>query len=118
MDLAGEPAIDSPDKWGYMFNPGAFRFNSNSAFEARTNPKSYPGVQGPGYKALDLNVAKFFRITERVQLEFKMEAYNLSNTFSGADPNLSVTSSAFGRVTAMAAGTQGRELQYNLRIHF
>jgi hypothetical protein len=47
-----------------------------------------------------------------------MEAYNVTNTFSGADPNLTVTSAAFGRVTAMAAGTQGRELQYNLRIHF
>ena len=67
---------------------------------------------------VDFNVAKFFRVNERVQLEFKMEAYNLTNTFSGADPNLTVTSSAFGRVTNMAAGTQGRELQYNFRIHF
>jgi hypothetical protein len=118
MDLVGDPKIDNPDKWGLMFNPAAFRFNSNSGFEVRTNPKSYAGVQGPGYKAIDLNVAKFFRITERIQLEFKMEAYNLTNTFAGADPNLNVTSSAFGRVSAMAAGTQGRELQYNLRFHF
>ena len=118
MDLVGDPKIDDPDKWGLMFNPQAFRFNANAAFEVRTNPKSYPGVQGPGYKNLDFNVAKFFRVTERFRLEFKMEAYNLSNTFSGADPNLSVTSAAFGRVASMAAGTQGRELQYNLRLHF
>jgi hypothetical protein len=118
MDMVGEPAIDDPDKWGLMFDPAAFRFNSNASFEVRTNPKSYAGVQGPGYKNIDLNVAKFFRVTERIRLEFKMEAYNLFNTFSGADPNLSVTSAAFGRVTGMAAGTQGRELQYNLRIHF
>jgi hypothetical protein len=101
-----------------MFNPTAFRFNANAPFKERTNPKSYSGVQGPGYKNVDLNVAKFFRITERVQMEFKIEAYNLTNTFSGGDPNLTVTSAAFGLVTAMAAGTQGRELQYNLRIHF
>ncbi|MBI3280564.1 MAG: TonB-dependent receptor [Acidobacteria bacterium] len=118
MDVVGEPRIDSPDKWGRMFDPNAFRFNSNAAFEVRTNPKSYAGIQGPGYKNIDFNVAKFFRISERIQLEFKMEAYNLTNTFSGADPVLNVTSSAFGRVTAMAAGTQGRELQYNLRLHF
>jgi len=67
---------------------------------------------------MDLNLAKFFRITERVRLEFKMEAYNITNTFSGADPSVGVTSSSFGRVTAMAAGTQGREMQYNVRIHF
>jgi hypothetical protein len=118
MDVVGDPAIDNPDKWGLMFDPAAFRFNANAPFEVRTNPKSYAGVQGPGYKVVDLNVSKFFRITERVQMEFKVEAYNLANTFSGADPNLNVTSPAFGRVTAMAAGTQGRELQYNLRIHF
>lgn len=118
MDVVGEPAINNPDKWGYMFNPNAFRFNPNASFEVRTNPKSYPGVQGPGYKAIDFNVAKFFRLSERIRVEFKMEAYNLTNTFTGADPVLSVTSSAFGRVTAMAAGTQGRELQYNLRVHF
>jgi hypothetical protein len=118
MDVVGDPKIDDPDKWGLMFDPTAYRFNANAAFEVRTNPKSYPGVQGPGYKNVDLNVAKFFRINERFQLEFKLEAYNLSNTFSGADPNLTVTSAAFGRVTGMAAGTQGRELQYNLRLHF
>jgi hypothetical protein len=118
MDVVGDPAIDTPDKWGLMFNPAAFRFNANSGFEVRSNPKSIAGIQGPGYKNVDLNVAKFFRINERVQLEFKMEAYNLSNTFSGADPNLSVTSAAFGRVSNMAAGTQGREFQYNFRILF
>jgi hypothetical protein len=118
MDVIGDPRIDNSDKWGLMFNPGAFRFNSNANFEARTNPKSYSGVQGPGYKNVDLNLAKFFQITERIRFELKMEAYNLTNTFSGADPNLSVTSAAFGRVTNMAAGTQGRELQYNLRLIF
>jgi hypothetical protein len=118
MDVVGEPKIDDPDKWGYMFNPSAFRFNPNANFEVRSNPKSYAGVQGPGYKTVDVNVAKFFRINERFQLEFKMEAYNLTNTFSGADPNLTVTSASFGRVTGMASGTQGRELQYNLRLHF
>ena len=69
-----------------MFNPSAFKFNTNSGFEVRTNPKSYAGVQGPGYKNVDINLAKFFRINERVRVEFKMEAYNLANTFSGADP--------------------------------
>ncbi len=118
IDLLGEPRIDNPDKWGLMFNPAAFRFNPNTAYEVRSNPRSYPGVQGAGYKNVDVNIAKFFRINERFQLEFKMEAYNLTNTFAGADPNLSVTSPAFGRVSAMASGTQGREFQYNLRLHF
>jgi hypothetical protein len=101
-----------------MFNPSAFQFIQDNAYKVRTNPRTYDGVQGPGYKSMDLNVAKFFRISERIRLEFKMEAYNFTNTFSGADPNLTVTSSSFGRVTAMAAGTGGREMQYNMRLHF
>ncbi|MBK5293036.1 MAG: TonB-dependent receptor [Acidobacteriia bacterium] len=118
MDVAGNPAIDNPDKWGLMFDPAVFKFNANANFEVRQNAKSYPGVQGPGYKNIDFNLAKSFRLSERIGLEIKMEVYNLANTFSGADPNLSVTSSSFGRVTAMASGTQGREMQYNLRLTF
>jgi len=118
MEVVGDPKLDNPDKWGLMFNPSAFKFIPDNAFKVRTNPRTYPGVQGPGYKSIDLNVAKFFKVTERVQLEFKMEAYNLTNTFSGDDPSTSVTSASFGRVTAMAAGTGGRELQYNMRLHF
>lgn len=118
MEVVGDPKIDNPDKWGYMFNPKAFQFIPDSGFKVRTNPKSYPGVQGPGYKSLDLTVSKFFRLTERIQLEFRMEAYNATNTFTGANPSTDVTAATFGRVTAMRAGTQGRELQYNMRFHF
>jgi hypothetical protein len=118
MDVVGDPKLDNLDKWGLMFNPSAFKFISDAAYKVRTNPRTYDGVQGPGYKSMDLNVAKFFRITERIRLEFKMEAYNFANTFTGADPNVTVTSSSFGRVTAMAAGSQGREMQYNMRLHF
>jgi hypothetical protein len=118
MEVIGDPKLDTPDKWGLMFNPGAFRFIPDAAYKVRTNPTTYPGVQGPGHKSIDLNLAKFFRITERLRMEFKMEAYNLTNTFTGGDPSTNVTSSAFGRVTSMAAGAQGRELQYNITLHF
>ena len=118
MEVVGDPKIDNPNKWGYMFNPQAFRFIPDSDFKVRTNPKSYPGVQGPGYKSLDLTLSKFFRLSERFQLEFRMEAYNATNTFTGANPSTDVTAATFGRVTAMRAGTQGREFQYNMRLHF
>jgi hypothetical protein len=118
MEVVGDPKIDNPDKWGLMFNPAAFKFIPDSGFKVRTNPRTHAGVQGPGYKDLDLNVAKFFRVTERIQVEFKMEAYNLTNTFTGSDPVTDVANSAFGKVTRMAAGTKGREMQYNIRIHF
>jgi hypothetical protein len=116
MDVVGDPHIDNPSKWGLMFNPQAFR--QSAAFTRRTNPKWFPGILGPGYKNLDLTLAKSFRLTERFQLELKMEAYNASNTFTGANPNLSVTSSTFGRVTSQPNGINGREFQYNLKLNF
>ncbi len=118
MEVVGDPKLDQLDKWGLMFNPSAFKFIPDNAYKVRTNPDTYPGVQGPGYKNLDLVLAKFFRVTERFRLELRMEAYNATNTFSGADPNTNVQAAAFGRVTAIAAGVQGREMQYNMRIHF
>jgi hypothetical protein len=118
MEVVGDAELGNPDKWGQMFNPDAFAFIPQAGFKVRDNPRTYNGVQGPGYKNLDVTLAKFFKLSERIRLEIKMEAYNLTNTFSGADPNLNVTASTFGRVTAMAAGTQGREFQYNIRLHF
>jgi hypothetical protein len=118
MNVVGEPKIEDPDKWGYMFDPKAFEFIPNNQFKVMTNPVSFPGVQGPGYKNLDLTLSKFFRLTERFRLEVKMEAYNVSNTFSGADPSTVVTSNTFGRVTNIQAATLGREMQYNIRLHF
>ena len=118
MEVVGDPKIDNPDKGGLMFNPSAFKFIQDNAYKVRTNPRTYAGVQGPGFKSVDLNLSKFFRLTERLRMELKMEVYNLSNSFTGADPNTTVTAAAFGRVTAMAAGAQGREMQYNLRIHW
>jgi hypothetical protein len=101
-----------------MFNPKAFQFIPDGGFKVRTNPKSYTGVLGPGYKSLDLTLSKFFRVTERIRLELRMEAYNATNTFSGADPSTDVTAATFGRVTGMRAGALGREFQYNIRLHF
>jgi hypothetical protein len=116
MDVVGDPRIDNPSKWGLMFDPKAFK--QSAAFTPRTNPMWYPGVLGPGYKNVDITLAKSFQVNERFRLEIKMESYNLSNTFTGANPNTTVTSSLFGRVTSQVSGINGREFQYNLKLHF
>ena len=89
-----------------------------SSANQATAPKEKASNYQPGHKSLDMTLAKFFNLTERFRLELKMEVYNLTNTFTGADPNTSVTSSSFGRVTSMARESPGREFQYNIRLHF
>jgi hypothetical protein len=80
------------------------------------NPWQYAGVTGPSNWSADLTLAKFFPITERVRIEFRMEAYNVTNSFIPSAPIADVLNTAFGRSTNQ--GNLGRELQYTARLHF
>ena len=56
--------------------------------------------------------------SERYKLEFRFEAYNLTNSLMWANPNMTVGQATFGRSTAQATGNRGREMQYTLRLVF
>jgi hypothetical protein len=111
--IAENPRIDSPtrDRW---FDTS--KFTRPAPFTPRTNPWQYPGVTGPRTWNLDLTLAKFFPITERWRIEFRMESYNVTNSFIPNMPVNDVLSSAFGRSNNQ--GNLGREFQYTARIHF
>ena len=72
-------------------------------------------VRGPGLQEADLMIGKTFRITERVNLEFRAEAFNVSNTPPLNDPNGSFGAAAFGTITT--AGNP-RDLEFAAKIHF
>ncbi len=79
-----------------------------------------PNMNGPRFFDIDASVFKDFKPTERLKLEFRAEAYNLTNTPSFSIPNGSVTSATFGRVTSTSNGgpLHYRELQFALRLSF
>jgi hypothetical protein len=91
-------------------------FSQAAAFTVRDNPTHYDGVTGPRYWNMDLAFAKFFPIRERFKLEFRMDAFNLTNTFVGSDPSTNPTSASYGRITNQA--NAGRTIEYTGRIHF
>jgi hypothetical protein len=72
-------------------------------------------VRGPGLQEADLMIGKTFRITERVNLEFRAEAFNVSNTPPLNDPNGSFGSPAFGSITS--AGNP-RDFEFVGKVHF
>jgi hypothetical protein len=72
-------------------------------------------VRGPGLQNADLMIGKTFPITERVNLEFRAEAFNISNTPPLNDPNGSFGSAAFGSITA--AGNP-RDFEFVAKVHF
>jgi len=82
----------------------------------RESPWFIDGLVGPKMWNLDMTLSKYFPIRDRFQLEFKAEAYNLTNNFVPSDPVANVLSPLFGRTASQA--NRGREMQYTLRIHF
>jgi hypothetical protein len=115
MDFAGDPYIDNPGP-GKWFNTDAFKVPT--PFTPRTNPWQFDGITGPIMWNLDGTVSKTFPIAERYKLEFRLEAYNLTNSLMWANPNMTVGNALFGRSTTQAQGNRGREIQYTLRLQF
>jgi len=115
MDMVGDPHIDDPgpQKW---FNTAAFKVPT--PFTPRTNPRQFSDITGPIMWNLDGTVSKTFPIMERYKLEFRFEAYNLTNSLMWANPTMTVDNPLFGRSTAHAQGNRGREMQYTLRFVF
>jgi len=73
-------------------------------------------VRGPGLQNADLMIGKTFRITERVHLEFRAEAFNVSNTPPLNDPiGNNCCSGSFGSI--ISAGNP-RDFEFAGKIHF
>ena len=113
--VSGNPALDNParDKW----------FDTSQVtrlpdFTRRANPLQWPGFTGPRITSLDVTLGKDFKITERFGFELKLESYNLPNVFNGANPNMTVDNSLFGRVNAQRNTYYGRQFQYTGRIRW
>jgi len=102
------PVTRSVARW---FNTAAFvaapQFTLGSATR---NP-----VRGPGLQDADLMIGKTFRMTDRTNLEFRAEVFNVSNTTPLNDPNGSFGSAAFGSITS--AGNP-RDFEFVLKVHF
>jgi len=72
-------------------------------------------IRGPGLQNADVMIGKTFRVAERVNFEFRAEAFNVSNTPPLNDPNASFGSAAFGTITT--AGNP-RDFEFAGKIRF
>lgn len=109
------PSISDPSRARYF---DTSKFSLAAPYTPRTNPWYYSDLRGFGFWNLDSTLSKYFRVTERVRFELRMEFYNLPNAFMPSQPDLNVTSPNFGKSTWIAGGNYGREIQYTARLHF
>jgi hypothetical protein len=73
-------------------------------------------LRADGTTNLDLSAHKKIKITEGVNAQLRLEAFNIANHDVLAAPNAAVGSTTFGQVTS--AGNTARELQAAVKIVF
>jgi hypothetical protein len=73
-------------------------------------------MRAPGVGNLDFSLFRSFRVTEKVDLQFRAETFNLTNTPHFGTPNGNINSSNFGKVLSVA--NDPRSFRLGLRISF
>lgn len=78
-------------------------------------------MRGPSLMNTDFSLFRAFKLTERFNLQFRAEAFNLTNTPHFGNPTNSANSSNFGKILSTDSGlAQGRsrEFRFGLRLGF
>jgi hypothetical protein len=129
LDMPGN--AQTPDQVGEIVHKGCIgsdpgcTFFDTSAFkpvtEVRFGNVGRNTMRGPGVVNMDLSLFRTFKLTERFDLQFRAEGYNLSNTPHFNNPSGNANSSRFGQVTSTNtnwAYGRSREFRFGLRLGF
>ena len=72
-------------------------------------------IQGPALKTWDLSMRKQFSLTERFNLRFQADFFNLFNRANFRSPAVVVTGGGFGAITTAGPA---RNIQFGLKLNF
>jgi hypothetical protein len=109
-NLVGNPELSSPTTTQW-FNTAAFAFSAPGTFgNAGRNI-----LNGPGYQTVNLSLMKNTALSERVNLQFRAEAFNLFNHPNFNLPDNFLGSPTFGRITS---ARDPRHIQFGLKLLF
>jgi hypothetical protein len=94
----------------------AAAFSAPAAFTFGNAGRTLSNVRGPRLTNVDMSLFKTFRLTEAVNLQFRTEVFNLSNSPMFAPPNMAFGTAAFGTITSQL--NNPRQIQMALRLGF
>ncbi|MBI5083280.1 MAG: hypothetical protein HZB13_01605, partial [Acidobacteria bacterium] len=106
VDILGAIGPGTP-----YFDPSAFA----AVNTARFGTAGLNRMRGPGMRTWDLSVSRRFPVTERVNIQLRMDATNFTNTPRFDNPRTDASGTGLGEITS-AWGE--REIRLGLRIAF
>jgi hypothetical protein len=106
------PQNKSKSQW---INPLAF--TEPAAFVIGNAPRALPNLNNPSYQDLDLQLAKNTPITERIKVQFRLEAFNAFNHPVLSNPAVDITNpKTFGTISGYT--NSARRLQVAAKVSF
>ena len=117
--LSAPRKLGTPDGW---WDVSTFADPEDAGGTPRFGTCGSNVLRGPGLINMDMGIFRRFQPTERFSIQFRAEAFNVSNTPHFRNPNSNVASSGFGVVTGMAntgrEGNDQRVFRLGLRLAF
>jgi hypothetical protein len=102
----------TPELW---FNRDAV--TAPTPFTLGNAPRFLNELRADGTHHADVSIAKNFLLTERVRLQFRGEAFNVTNTPQFSPPGLTVGAADFGQVNGTRFNDR-RNIQFGLKLLF
>jgi hypothetical protein len=125
-NLTGQNVYAGPHNYTQWLNPNAFAQPPAATAIGQVNYAPLGGeiqqARGPHFTNLDSSILKNFNFTESAYLQFRAEAFNLTNTPPFAQPGqLNFTSGGFSSISATKNSNQNngaRTLQLALKLFY
>ncbi|MDQ1469671.1 MAG: hypothetical protein QOJ99_1151 [Bryobacterales bacterium] len=112
----GSPFLQSPSGLIWYFDAAELaKFSAPGAGEFGNSGRNY--FVGPHYVEFDASVLKRVPLNQRIKLEMRADATNLTNSVAFGAPTTDITSGAFWRIrNTIASGS--RKVQIGAKIRF
>lgn len=112
-NVASNPNKGAPHKVAQWVSPSAFQRLDPVANAGQFGSESRNSVDGPAFGSLDASLVKSFAFGDKGKVQFRAEAFNVSNHVNFIPPVFDMNSPAFGQIIEAQAP---RVLQFALKI--
>ncbi|HVW84555.1 MAG TPA: TonB-dependent receptor [Bryobacteraceae bacterium] len=116
-NLIGDPSTSGSveSRINNYFNTAAFSRPAPDTFGTAPRTLNY---RTPGIKNADVSLLKNVYFTEAKRLQFRLEAFNVTNSVTFGTPNATFGSPSFGVISGYAGGRGPRELQVAVKFYY